>query len=638
MMLRSASMRAAAVAALTTFAAAAALVAGRVGSPPPARAAALRQGSGLPPSACSAVVGHSLAPGAIRSCETAAVTVTLGITCPAARPIHLVIAVDRSQSIEPLLPDVRKSARDVLSQLDWKIPGTMVAVISHGFKIKVEADWTDQPSKAQGGVNGIKYDAGDLGENPPLAIDEAVRMFTKVRNDPKTGKPLGAIEIVILYGDGCDPSVPSCPGAANRASGAASGQGVKVATVCYESGPRANCQDYRAISDPQTLAFKAPAGRLPSTVRDMQEEGRGVTIASVSLKDVLPPVLQLVPGSANPPPAVAGPQLAFSWANVAPGAVLTATYRVSSTAVGQTPNRTADSAVVLVDSTARESLPVAVPADLLDVTGPCAPPTATATPVPPTPAPSDTPAISPTPAPSATPTATTPPTATATTPSRPGKIWLPVVARGVCLPKDIRSDVALVIDASSSMRELSGGVAKIDAAKAAARAFVALLKGGDRAAVIGFNTGVAVAATLTADAAVLNAAIDGIQTADGTRIDLALDAAADALPASGDPARQRIVVLLTDGRASTTDEAVLAAAGRAKDGRKIFAIGLGDDIDRDLLRAVATSAALYREAPTGADLAGVYADIAGTLPCPGGALWPVGAAGRAQAGRAGARR
>lgn len=627
---RSARLRAAAVAVMTTLAAAAALVTGRAGSSTAVRAAALRQGGGLPPSACSAVVGHSLAPGSIRSCETSNVTVTLGITCPAARPIHLVIAVDRSQSIEPLLPDVRKSARDVLSQLDWSIPGTMVAVISHGFKVKVEADWTDQPSKAQGGVNGVKYDAGDLGENPPLAIDEAVRMFTKVRNDPKTGKPLSAIEIVILYGDGCDPSVPSCPGAANRASGAAAGQGVKVATVCYESGPRANCQDYRAISNPQTLAFKAPAGRLPSTVRDLQEEGRGVTVASVSLKDILPPVLRLVSGSANPPPAVAGQQLDFSWANVAPGAVLTATYRVSSTAVGQTPNRTADSAVVLVDSTTRESLPVAVPADLLDVTGPCAPPTATATPVPPTPVPSDTPAISPTPAPTDTPTATTPPTATATTPSRPGTIWLPVVARGVCLPKDIRSDVALVIDASSSMRELSGGVAKIDAAKAAARAFVALLKGGDRAAVIGFNTGVAVAATLSADAAALNAAIDGIQTADGTRIDLALDAAAEALPPAGDPARQRIIVLLTDGRASTTDEAVLAAAGRAKDGRKIFAIGLGDDIDRDLLRAVATSGALYREAPTAADLAGVYADIAGTLPCPGGALWPMGAAGRAQ--------
>ncbi|MEO8083388.1 MAG: VWA domain-containing protein [Ardenticatenales bacterium] len=635
---RSARSRAAAVAVLTTLAAAAALVAVRLGAPQAVRAAGLAQGSGLPPSACSAVIGHALAPAAIRSCETSQVTVTIGITCPAARPIHLVIAVDRSQSIEPLLPDVRKSARDVLSQLDWTIPGTMVAVISHGFKIRVESDWTNQASKAQGGVNGVKYDAGDLGENPPLAIDEAVKMFEKVRNDPVTGKPLGAIEIVILYGDGCDPSVPSCPGSAQRASGAASAQGVSVATVCYESGARARCQDYRAMANPQTLSFKAPAGRLPTTVRDMQDAGRGVTVASVNLKDVLPPVLRLVPGSANPPPAVAGQQLAFSWANIAPGAVLTATYRVSSTAVGQTANRTADSSAVLVDSTGREAAPVAVPADSLDVSGPCAPPTATATPVPPTPVPSDTPAISPTPAPSDTPTPTEAPTATATTPSRPGTIYLPVVARGVCLPKGIRSDVALVIDASTSMRELSGGVAKIDAAKAAARAFVGLLKDGDRAAIIAFNTGVVVAADLSADAALLSGAIDGIQTADGTRIDLALDAAAAALPSSADPARQRIIVLLTDGRASTTDDAVLAAAGRAKDGRKIFAIGLGDDIDRVLLRAVATSAALYREAPTGADLEGVYAGIAGTLPCPGGAVWPMGAAGRALARGLGAGR
>lgn len=618
----------------TTVAAAVSSIAGlalvavaiAIGRPDAASAQAPQQAprqGGVPPSACAAIISHTLAPDSIRACDTAAVTVTMGITCPAARPIHLVIAVDRSQSIEPLLPDVRKSARDVLAELDWNIPGTMAAVLSHGFKVKVESDWTDSASRAQSAVNGIRYDAGDLGEDPPEAIDKAVSMLERIRNDSE-GNPLAPIEIIILYGDGCDPSVPSCPGAAQRAAGQATAKDVKIATVCFESGPRANCQDYRAISEPKTLAFKAPGGKLPSEVRALQEAGRGVSVKTVTLKDILPPALRLVPGSANPVPVVTGQELAFGWANAAPGTTLTATYRISTTVLGQQANRTKDSTVLLEDSIGRDGVPAVVPPDTLDVTGPCAPPTATPTPEPPTPVPSDTPDVSPTPAPTFTPSATTPPTATPTRESRAGKIWLPVLARAVCLPKDVRFDVALVIDASSSMREQSAGVAKIDAAKAAARAFVDLLKPGDRAAIVAFNSDATVAAALTADAALLGAAIDGIQTADGTRIDRALDVAAAAVPASGDPARQPMIVLLTDGRASAPSADVLAAAQRARDGRKVFTIGLGDDIDRDLLRAVASSPALYHEAPTSAELAGVYAGIAGTLPCPGGAVWGVG--------------
>ncbi len=609
-------------AALATLAAAAALLSATALERAPARAAApLQGGSGLPPSACGAAIGHAVTPGAMQLCDTASVTVTVAVTCPAARPVHLIIAVDRSQSIEPLLPDVRKSARDVLGELDWTIPGTMVAVLSHGFKVTVESDWTDQVGKAQGAVNGIRYDAGDLGENPPLAIDEAVEMFEKVRSDA-AGRPLSPIEIVILYGDGCDPSVPSCPGAAQRAAGGAAGKGIQIATVCFNSGPRANCGDYRAIANPRTLAYTAPAGRLPQAVRDLQEAGRGVTVASVRLRDVLPAALQLVPGSASPPPAVAGPALDFTWANLAPGTTVTASYRVSATALGQTPNRTADSQVTLTDSSGRAAAPAAVPADAIDVTGPCEPPTATPTPEPPTPAPSDTPVVSPTPAPSDTPTTAPTPTVTATPEARPGTVYLPVLARAVCLPKDIRSDVALVIDASSSMREQSGGVAKIDAAKTAARAFVDLLEAGDRAAIVVFNAEAVLAAPLTSDAAALRAAIDAIATADGTRLDHALDVAAAALPADAGPARQRIVIVLTDGRASATDDEVRAAAARARDGRKLYAIGLGDDIDRDLLRGIVSGPQFYLEAPTASQLEAIYAGIAGTLPCPGGEVWP----------------
>lgn len=201
------------------------------------------------------------------------------------------------------------------------------------------------------------------------------------------------------------------------------------------------------------------------------------------------------------------------------------------------------------------------------------------------------------------------------------RVYLPLALRTGCLIKRRPLDVALVLDASSSMTEPSatGAGTKLDAARAAARAFVHLVDPDDRIAVVSFNQAATRHIGLTADAAALDAALDAITSALGTRIDLGLDEA-EAVLADRRAAALPVVIVLTDGLQNDPpgNGPVLAAAARLKAGEAIvFAIGLGGTIDRTLLEAVATTPDRFYPSPTDQDLAAIYADIQGRLACEG---------------------
>jgi len=262
----------------------------------------------------------------------------------------------------------------------------------------------------------------------------------------------------------------------------------------------------------------------------------------------------------------------------------------------------------------------------------------------PTPTPTLTPRISPTPSATrtasptrtatSTPTSTTTPSPT-TTPTRvPGPVYLPIaVSEPPCLPVRPILDVILILDASTSMADLTrAGRPKIDAAVAAARDFVArlaLAPDGDHAALVAFNVAATLEAPLTADRAALDAALDGIALAQFTRIDLGLDAAAAELASTRRrPGATAAVILLTDGRSNPVpvSEAERAAEAVKATGARLFTIGLGQDLDADALRRMASRPQDYFEAPDGEDLAAIYEVIAAALPCPPYAHWPIPAA------------
>jgi len=300
----------------------------------------------------------------------------------------------------------------------------------------------------------------------------------------------------------------------------------------------------------------------------------------------------------------------------------------------------------LRDSEPRVNVP-SVPGDVELLCAPTVYPTLT---------PSPTPLISPTPSatrtPSPTRTSTTTPTATPSptktpSPTRiPGPVYLPLaVSEPPCLAVTPTLDVILILDASTSMRDPTrAGRPKIDAAVAAARDFVArlaLAPDGDHAALVAFNVAATLEAPLTADRAALDAAHDGIALAQFTRIDLGLDAAAAELAsARRRPGATAAVILLTDGRSNPVpvSEAERAAEAVKATGARLFTIGLGQDLDADALRRMASRPQDYFEAPDGEDLAAIYQAISAALPCPPYAHWPGGTAGGASGLPSDARR
>jgi Mg-chelatase subunit ChlD len=185
----------------------------------------------------------------------------------------------------------------------------------------------------------------------------------------------------------------------------------------------------------------------------------------------------------------------------------------------------------------------------------------------------------------------------------------------VPLPQPL--DIVLVLDTSTSMsdRTQPGGPTKLEAAVSAADMFVDLLRKEDWLSLVAFDATAAVEQPLTGDRAAFRSALASLVQHEGTQIDDGLIAAQAALEETRTGARP-VVILLTDGRhAGTADEVLVAATQLKRSGATLITIGLGQDVDHDLLRSAASSSGLYYPAPDANDLSSIYAEISALLPC-----------------------
>lgn len=243
-----------------------------------------------------------------------------------------------------------------------------------------------------------------------------------------------------------------------------------------------------------------------------------------------------------------------------------------------------------------------------------------------TPSPSATPTVTPSASPTPTRTPTRTPSPTRTPTPRPRPIYLPFAMVDRCTPQTRLSDVVLVLDSSSSMEfpTQAGGPKKREAMVAAASSFLDLLGlPSEHVALVQFNDDALLLTDLTGDRRVARAALARLKSKAGTRIDSGLILARQVLagPARR-PEAQGVVVLLTDGRPTTSRPAeVLLAADRLKAmGVLVFTIGLGSDVDPVLLQLLASRPNLYFFAPGTDQLTAVYQKIARSIPCPPGPL------------------
>lgn len=377
--------------------------------------------------------------------------------------------------------------------------------------------------------------------------------------------------------------------------------------------------------------------KLPTMVRDeMRNFGREMlSLTQMGLTQRVPAGLGYVDGSANPPPVTIGEQagdtlLQWTWARDAIRLLdtYTITYRVKPDQPGRW---RIDGHLSLTDSRTMKK-EVAAPAhDVTVLDDTCLPsptpipPTPTATPVPPTatPVPTDTPTATPTP--------------------KPGPIYVPITISERCDLQWIYSDVALVLDISTSMNRITRtGRTKLAATQNAAKEFVGLMDftpntagQHDQVAVVGFNRRAWIERELSHDRAAIERAVDDLTKGqeEFTRLDLAIERGSEALPtelrlAGNTP----VIVLLTDGLPNrvppaedgTMETTVLRAAQRAKDaGIRIYTIAIGQpsDTNPDLLEACATDPSLYFYTPDPEDLGLIYTQIAHSFGCPRDSFW-----------------
>jgi Mg-chelatase subunit ChlD len=369
---------------------------------------------------------------------------------------------------------------------------------------------------------------------------------------------------------------------------------VQLGDIATELKYRFTQRDYRNVAD-------LLIGELT--------RARQLRLTRALVQDELAPNMTYVNLSATPPVTVTGQLL--EWLFAPPGTPVTMTYRVEPLEAGRWPV----SARADVNWTNSELITgtVAFPGVEVNVIGATSTPTIT-------------------PSPTAT---AIPPTATATntvvppTPTpRPKPLYMPRIIKNwppvpKCEPKIQTVDVAVVIDTSDSMMQLTGaGRTKLDAAVEAGVLLVDNLKmdgGGDQVTAIGFNSSPTVAIGLSGDRGSVRAALRTLPStqARGTKINFALTSALGELTKPAHRAgNTRVVVLMTDGQHEGTPDEVRSAANAVKAaGIALVTVGIGA-ADPALLREIASSPALVFFSPDAEGLAEIYRRIADVIPCP----------------------
>lgn len=499
--------------------------------------------------------------------HTTTVTLSLAADCPdTARVIgaDIVLVIDRSGSMQGAkLASARAAARAFAEMLDVRYHRLGLASFSDDASVDVPL--TDNLPAVIDGLAALRAEGG---------TDLAAALGRARANLEQFGRS-EALPVVVLLSDGRnnDEAPDPLPLARDARS-----WGVQIYTVGL--GGDADAALLREIAGRPEAYFDAPS---PSELFPVYGEILRVVLSSLAgnliVDDPIGETMSYVPGSARPSALVSDDRLRWG-RSVLPSSGITLTYELLPERTGCWPtNRGAMADFTDADGERRR---FAFPEPTVCVVTPTVTPTAM-----------------PSPSPTATPT--------------PVAVYLPNLYRNECVPTTKHADIILLIDTSNSM---SGGL--LQAAKGAARRFVGLLAlPQDRAAVIGFSDTPLVAATLSGDAAALTGAIDSLVTRPGTRIDRALWAATGELRGPRrNPANRGVIVLLSDGghAGAAADVVDLADEARAM-GATLYAIGLGDDADADLLRAVAGSPRRYYHAPTDAQLQQIYAEIAAAIPC-----------------------
>ena len=496
-------------------------------------------------------------------------------------PRDILLLLDRSGSMDgEKIRVLRAAAETFIADVDFAT--SRIGVISFNDTPRLDVGLTDDPARVRNAVRNLVAEGETLIWR---GLAEARLEFGR------RGRP-GSKRVAILFSDGLESG--SDISETRRQAGFLKRDDVEIFTI----GIEASAALMRDVATDDEHYFAADSARFLFSIFERIAERVTTTslFKEITVTDEIPSNMRFIPGSDEPPATLTGSTLTWTITAV-PFGGFGVKYELEPLAVGDLPTNVEAWGDYIDGFGATGRLDFPVPVVRVWILTP-------------TPTPTDTPT------PTATPTPTNTPTPTAT----PHPINFPIALNEEpCEPGERHADVMLVIDASSSMVG-----EKIASAKAAADRFVELLDlPNDQIGVVAFASEAALVAPLSGDAATLSAAIAGLETASGTRIDKGIEMALEQLDSpAAIPGNTQVIVLLTDGRQPEVDELREAAAeARSRPGMRIYAVGLGEDVDEPLLAEVAGSADRVFLAAGPEDLLRIYTAVAGDVPCPKDVHW-----------------
>ncbi len=195
---------------------------------------------------------------------------------------------------------------------------------------------------------------------------------------------------------------------------------------------------------------------------------------------------------------------------------------------------------------------------------------------------------------------------------------------------EVPTDVVLAIDLSGSMNNDGGNPPEpITSVLKAAETFATRLQSGDQAALVTFASKAVLNSQLSSGISAVAQMISGLtispaEERGSTNTGDAIKAANNELISGRhNPNSRKVLVILTDGLATAPgdnpESYAKAAADKAKaDGVIVYAIGLGDQVNMDFVRSLASSKAQAYQAISNGDVDKIYTTITGDI-CEDGA-------------------
>ncbi len=522
-------------------------------------------------------------PQSVRIGAQVTVELEIGGECPNTAPrADIVLAIDRSYSMNA----DQKITRTIAAALSFvnsaDLDRDQIGLVTFNNSAQLVQPLTQDRALIANALRSIQAIGG-------TSIADAIRVSAAELLGPRR-RP-NSLGVLVLLTDGKDREPEDALAAADEAKA----NGVRVFTIGF--GDVDPMMLVLAASSPEHYYFTPDTSDLARIYGEIGRRILATVLArSMTVTDELPSNVRYVPGSAQPAAAWDEANRMLTWTLTdVPFGGRQLRYRIEPLDLGTYPTNVEARATFIdgLDQPGRFLFPV----PLVEVLAEPPTPTPTSTPFP-------------------TPTATPPP---------PVPLYLPITLAQKCEDLKVRADVVLAIDTSGSMElpSTGGSLKKIEAAKAAASQFVDYLDlPEDQCAVVSFHDSARLAQPLTGDREALLRTIAGLTTAAGTRIDLGLAAAVDELVGPrARPGRNRVIVLLTDGRSTGVedpDTLILTQVERARQAQVVlFTIGLGSapDVDFDILRRIASQPGFFYEAPTSEQLGNIYRTIAFTIRC-----------------------